>query len=340
MRGTPISVIRRAVPGLKLTQNGTSRQPIPVRRSIEQLVGYPQQPGEGCEIVRSKVALTALIICLTGCASAPAPQTLADQPATETATPQMERFSLGETLAAGTAIAIDNPYGNVGLRFGGYEHQVELQAVRQQAEGIAPIAVEPAMVDGRWLLAPRLPQGQLLAEGQRLDVVVFIPEGHTVEVLTESGAVDARGVHDQLNIRSRSGDISVRGSHGPVNAETASGQIEIALGKAPAGSLQRLITKTGNIIVAVNDGLDATVALATSGVFATEYSLQVEHLQGQEPNKQAVTSVGTDAARVELLSNRGEIRLLRRADYTPAVAVGVEGKALNGEKKMNRAQAP
>ena len=295
--------------------------------------------------MRSTVALAALIASLTGCANAPTPMAAADQlpteqAATAAALPQMERLTLGETLAPGIPVVVDNPYGNVGLRFGGFEHRLELQAVRQQPTAAAQINLEPALVDGRWLLAPRLPAGELLADGQRLDVVVFVPEGHSVSVATELGAVDARGVRADLDIRSTAGDISVRGTQGAVNAQTGTGQIEIALGPAPQGSLQRLVTKSGNIIVGVDDGLNASVALATSGLFATEYSLQVQHLQGQEPNKQAIATVGTVAARVELSSARGEIRLLRRADYTPAVAVGEGEKSFEGEKKMNRAQAP
>jgi len=290
--------------------------------------------------VRSTIALGVVLLTFAGCASSPATAPALTTTEVDPAVPQMERLTLSETLQAGVPVEIDNPYGNVGLRFGGYAHRVEVQAVRQEPAEVEAIRIEPQTADGRWLLAPRLPAGTLIAEGQRLDVVVFVPDGHAVTVVTERGAVDARGLHSDLTIRSTAGELAIRGTKGTVNAQTGSGQIEIALGQAPVGSVQRLSTKTGNIIVGVDDGLNADVALSTSGVFATEYSLQVEHMQGQEPNKQAIATVGTAAARVELSSARGEIRLLRRASYTPAVAVGVGDKSFEGEKEMKRAQAP
>lgn len=291
--------------------------------------------------MRLIVALIVSIAAIGGCASTsttPAPDAQADL--ADPAEPRMDRLTLSDTLAQGTDVVIDNPYGNVGLRFGGYEHRIDVQAVRQQPEAAIEIALQPRVIDGRWTLAPRLPAGVLLAQGQRLDLVAFVPEGHGVTIVTESGSVDARGVRGNLDIRSTAGDIAVRGTKGAVNAQTGTGLIEVALGTAPPGSLQRLATRSGNIVVGVDDGLNASVAMATSGVFATEYSLQVEHRQGQEPNKQAIASVGTDAARVELSSARGEIRLLRRADFTPATAVGAGDKSFQGEKKMNQAQAP
>lgn len=339
MRARATNVIHRAVPGLKLTQSGTSRLALLARQHLD-VKQMNHKPQGGCEIVRSTIALGVVLVTLAGCVISPTSYAEVAQPQPDPAQPKMERFTLTETLPAGAPIKIDNPYGNVGLRFGGYANRVEVQAVRQKPPSAKLIAVEPRMEEGRWVLAPRLPADTLIAAGQRLDIVVFIPNAHPVVVLTERGAVDARGLHSDLTIRSTAGDLAIRGTQGAVTAQTGSGGIEIALGQAPAGSVQKLSTTTGNIIVGVDDGLNADVALSTSGVFATEYSLQVQHLQGQEPNKQASATVGTAAARVELSSARGEIRLLRRASYTPAVAVGVGEKTIEGEKDMNRAQAP
>ncbi|NJK42463.1 MAG: hypothetical protein HC937_01605, partial [Aquincola sp.] len=68
--------------------------------------------------------------------------------------------------------------------------------------------------------------------------------------------------------------------------------IEVTLedGARP-GSMQRIASRTGTVAVNVSDKLDAEVRLSTSQQFATDYSLTVRHLDGQEPNKTAVAVV-------------------------------------------------
>jgi hypothetical protein len=229
---------------------------------------------------------------------------------------QLVRLDLTATLTDGTPVAVDNPYGDVRLRFGGYEHVLEIHAVTQQPDAAAVIALEPSIDNDRYLIAPRLPAGTLLAQGQRLDLVVFVPLGHAIAVRTERGAIESRSIRADLDLQSTSGDIAVRGTRGRVNARTGPGSIEASLGPAPAGSEQVLATTTGNIRLAVDDELNARLKLATSAVFATEFSLQVEPQPGQEPNKTAVAVVGKEQASIKVESRRGEIRLLRWIGFT------------------------
>ena len=92
-------------------------------------------------------------------------------------------------------------------------------------------------------------------------------------------------------------------------------------GKKPAaGSRQRLETTTGTIIAAFADSNNLALAVETSAPIATEYSLSIERLIGAEPNKRARLAVGQPAAELEIHSKRGEVRLLRRAAFTPVVA--------------------
>ena len=249
-----------------------------------------------------------------------------------------ERINRLEQLPAGLPVVVDNPYGDVRLRFGGYEDQVEIQGVLQQPDGAARIELTPVQDTANWRLQPRLPAGTVLAEGQRLDLVLFVAEGHSVTVSTENGLIEARGLKDLLNARSRNGSIRVRGIRGAMALETEFGEIEVALEQAPPGSQQRLRTRTGAITVGVTDDLNARIELATSAAFATEFSLQVQHLNGQEPNKHAQAVVGEPLADLEIGSLRGEIRLLRRsASFVPVSAVGAP---LSGESEMKRSQAP
>ncbi len=268
------------------------------------------------------------------------PQTIAEGEAGGEFEPVIEgeRVNLITQLSPGTPVLIDNPYGDVRLRFGGYQHEVELHGVLQQPAGAAPIVTAPTQDDTGWQLVPRLPEGAILADGQRLDVVLYVAEGLPVRVITESGLIEVRGIKANLSARSRSGNIRVRGVSGVVDLETDDGRIEAAMEQAPTGSHQRLRTRTGPIITGIADDLNSRIMLSTSGVFGTEYSLQVEHLSGQEPNKRAQAVVGEPRADLEIGSLRGEIRLLRRAAaFVPVSAVGAGSF---GENEMKRSQAP
>lgn len=220
-------------------------------------------------------------------------------------------------LPAGQAIQVDNAHGSVYLRFGGYEHQLDIRSTVQQPEGAAVIAFQPVARDGRFEAVPRLPDGIALAEGQRIDLVLYIPQGHPVMVRTLHGVIESRGVKSDLDLGTDSGDIAVRGTDGTVQARTGDGRIDVSLeGRARPGSLQRMTSRTGSIAVYVSDKLDAELRMSTSHQFATDYSLAVERRDGEEPNKIATAVVGTpkpgqDKAQIVLESLISEIRLLR-----------------------------
>ena len=243
--------------------------------------------------------------------------------------PQEETITMAEPLRrddtfklpAGQAIQVDNAYGSVYLRFGGYEDQLDIRSTVQQPEGAATIAFQPAARDGRFEVTPRLPDGVALAQGQRIDLVLYVPKGHPLIVRTGFGVIESRGVKSDIDLGTGTGDIAVRGTDGTVQARTSEGKIEVTFeGTARPGSVQRLSSRTGNIAVIVSDALNAEVRLSKSQQFATDYSLAVEHLDGKEPNKIATAVVGTpksgkDKAQVVLETLVSEIRLQRRGVF-------------------------
>jgi hypothetical protein len=265
---------------------------------------------------------TAIAVCGLAIALV-APSSLAAQSAEPEAETMREPIRRDDSfkLPAGQAIHIDNPYGSVYLRFGGYEDQLDIRSTVQQPEGAAAIAFEPAAGDGRFNIAPNLPQGVALAEGQRIDLVLYVPKDHPVTARSTSGLIESRGLKSDIDLGTEAGDIAVRGTEGTVQARTVDGKIEVTLeGGARPGSLQRLSSRTGNIAVIVSDKLDAEVVLSTSQQFATDYSLNVEHRDGREPNKIATARVGapksgSDKAQVVLESLVGEIHLMRRGVF-------------------------
>jgi hypothetical protein len=224
-------------------------------------------------------------------------------------------------LPAGQAIQVDNAYGSVYLRFGGYEDQLDIRSTVQQPEGAAAIDFQPVERDGSFVVVPRLPAGVALAEGQRIDLVLYVPKGHPVTARSVFGVIESRGLKSDIDLGTDTGDIAVRGTDGTVQARTSEGKIEVTFeGTARPGSIQRLSSRTGNIAVIVSDKLDAEVRLSTSQLFSTDYSLIVEHLDGKEPNKIATAVIGApksgkEKAQVVLESLVSEIRLQRRGVF-------------------------
>lgn len=245
----------------------------------------------------------------------------ADRASAAAAVPEPIRRDLSFTLPQGQPILVENPFGSVYLRFGGYEHQLDIRATIQQPTGAAEFSFAPVAVDGSFRVVPALPQGAMLATAQRIDLVLYVPEKHALRVRTDAGVIEARGLKSDVVLNSNSGSITLRGIEGLVQAESGSGRIEAALGDNPSdGAYQRIATRTGDITVGMGDGFNSEVQLASSGVFATEFSLQVTHRDGEEPNKRAVSVVGKpkpgkQKAVLVLESLRGEIRMYRRAVF-------------------------
>lgn len=223
------------------------------------------------------------------------------------------RFAQKLTLPPGKAITVVNDFGDVHLRFGGFANELELTAVAQAPAGAAVPEVRYDAQNGQF--GAYLAQGAAAAGGQRADLVAFVPEGHAVSVQTLSGNVEVRSVRADVTIRSNSGAISLRGVRGAIDAQTGSGGIEVAFVDDAVAPTQRLQTSTGTIIASFGAQADARVNLASSGLFGTEFSVEIEALPGQEPNKSGVVRLGNAQKQIDIQSKRGELRLYRRSAF-------------------------
>lgn len=280
-------------------------------------------------MLRSAAALVAAGLLLCACAS---PKTADKSLPVETPSNApvaaaldldalLVRLDHKDALAANVPIHINNPYGDVRLRFGGYEHVVELHVTEQRPNADLPGFSYRHQMDGdAYVIAPQLSAGATLHATARTDLVVFVPLGHAVRVVTARGLVEGRGVKGDVHVRSEAGNIMLRGTAGLVDLHTDSGSIEVALEDALISSQQRLSTLTGAITAVLADTANVAVSLASSAPLTTEFSLDIERLPGQEPNKQARAEIGKPAAALQIHSKRGEIRLLRRAAFTPVAS--------------------
>jgi hypothetical protein len=225
------------------------------------------------------------------------------------------RLSEKRTLSKALPVSIQNDFGDVRLRFGGFADVLEVSAVAQAPIGSATPLLHFDEQTG--VLSTRLPAGTAPVKGQRIDVVVFAPLGHLLSANTLTGLIEARGVRGDVSVTSLSGAITARGVQGAIRAQTGSGSIEVNFVDGVAGA-QSLRTSTGQITAAFGPKANVQLALATSGLFASEFSLVVTPKSGQEPNKTATASLGpggTTVGNIEISSKRGELRLYHRQEF-------------------------
>ncbi len=210
-----------------------------------------------------------------------------------------------ETIEAGGRVRVVNPTGNIYARFGGYDNVVEVLATIQRPEGST----------GRDVSVARSGAGlDLTVSGKasgRVDLVIFVPLGATLDARTQDGRIEIKGLRGDVIASSIKGDIWIRSVEGRVQAKTARGEISAALATGVTPKRQDFTTVTGDIEIYLREDANMRVTLATSGEISTDFSMQIEHRRFEEPGKHAVAVVGRGGPELFLSSKRGRIRLLR-----------------------------
>ncbi len=137
----------------------------------------------------------------------------------------------------GSAIRVDNAFGDVRLRHGGSEGNLEVAAILQQlsidgSKLVLSVDVtdDAAVVtivryDHEGNPAPQAPRG----DKARADLAIMVPEGFPIRVETDNGLIEARGVRTDIDLNTSGGTIRVAQHHGGINARSEGGTMEITL---------------------------------------------------------------------------------------------------------------
>ena len=223
-----------------------------------------------------------------------------------------------EEIGPGETIRVVNPLGDIRARFGGYENQVEILATLQYTEQPASIPeVTLNRADGGIDVSTRWAPGEEAGPG-RVDLVVFVPRGATLDARTEDGLLEAKGLKSDLIASSRQGEIRIRSIQGRVNAKSSRGAISAALEAGVTEQPQAITTETGDIEVYLWEDASMQVQLSTSGEISTDFTIEIEHRRFEEPGKHGRATIGEDGPSLALESKRGRVRLLRQQrDFDP-----------------------
>ena len=255
---------------------------------------------------RGGILLPYVAVVLLSGGPAPTEDTTADE------TWKKESAQWFETIRPGATIRIVNPVGGVYARFGGYENRVELLSTTQRQEtDPGPVVSSSPTESGLDVVVRPGPARDPGSPPSRVDLVVFVPLGASLDAQTEDDQIQIKGVKGNVIASSGTGDVWIRAVEGSVRAKSARGDLSVALETGATRESQDFTTETGNIEVHLWEDADLAVRIATSGEISTDFSLQIEHLRGEEPGKRAVAVVGDGGPELILNSKRGRVSLLR-----------------------------
>ena len=125
-----------------------------------------------------------------------------------------QRFSWRGEIAGSRVLRVQNPFGDVRLRYGGDAGQVEVAAVMQQlrSDGVYLVTRTEEhdgvlVVSVDWASKPGLPLS-LRPEGDlsRAGLAVLVPRAVTTIVDAPNGLVETRGIHGDVELHTESGD--------------------------------------------------------------------------------------------------------------------------------------
>lgn len=228
---------------------------------------------------------------------------------------KIEKYTWKKVTDAKT-VKVENPIGDIRLRFGGYKDEFEVIAMVQHLETVGQIRVKEVIENGTYYLGVERfdkASGEVIKliqdDKSRVDFTVFVPLGRTIFAETDAGLAEARKMRDPTHLSSQSGQIFLRDNKNIINAKTVSGEIIANLVSIDSDQEQTFVTETGLVDIWVAEDAKQTVTLATSGDIISEFSTTMERNLANEPNKKVTINTNGGGSRITATSKRGQLAL-------------------------------
>jgi len=170
-------------------------------------------------------------------------------------------------------------------------------------------------------------EGEIRVQTTQGDIAVRGGRG-VVSLSSTNGEVELEGAQGRITAQSVSGSVTVVDAMGEITAETTSGSVTLDRVRSASveastvsgsvyytGTIEDdgryfLSTHSGNVVLAVPEGFNATVSAATfSGNFESAFPVTLTGTRSR--GRQFDFTLGTGSARVELESFSGNIELRR-----------------------------
>jgi hypothetical protein len=140
----------------------------------------------------------------------------------------------------------------------------------------------------------------------RADMVVYVPEGATLEATTLRGIVEARRLKGSVDAETLDGEIRVEAA-GAVRARSSGGSITAVLGDATTPSL--IETRTGTAWVSLLEGSDYRLIVEPGGNVTSQIPLKEE---SAAPRRRLTALGGAAVTPVVVRSDWGDVEIVKR----------------------------
>jgi hypothetical protein len=286
-------------------------------------------------LVRSHAWWVLFLCGVVVCSANPVvSQSVSPTPSPTAAADPVERASWRGELTGSSLLEVSNPFGDLRLRYGGTGRLLEVAVALQQLdpagsrlELVVNDNDDPTTVRVVRTAAAEPPPATHGEDPSRADMVVLVPRGIAVRARTDRGLAESVGLESDIDLETTAGRIRVRSTRGRVTAHSDRGEISAMLLSGVTKAPQRFSTVTGSIEVWVTDTCAFDVALATSGRLITDFSMQVEHRDREEPDKLGTARVGAGGQPLELRSLRGDLSIRRLVEPDQLAVAPAQGAA-------------
>ncbi len=212
-------------------------------------------------------------------------------------------------------LRVFNDYGDIRARFAGDRNaavSAVIQRLGESGVGVTVerrgevVAVHVAYPPGRVKDAEAQPAK---AAHDRADLVVFVPEGVSLEAHTFRGMVEARKVRSDLRATTRDGSIFAL-TTGAVSARSDSGAITVFVGPSASGTAPLVLeSRSGAIEVTLPEkGGDFDLRAETAGAIESDVQLTRAERDGRHV---ATGTAGTGGRALVISSETGKVALLK-----------------------------
>lgn len=236
---------------------------------------------------------------------------------------KIEHLEWQGMLDSDLALELVNPHGDLRVRSGGDDEEIEVLAVLQRhaddprdAEiSVVPAAsgdeaahrIEIVIPTTSEALPEPLPDAW---RKRRIDMTVIVPAGTELSLATDRGTIQAKGLSAPVVARSSHGDIQLVSSAG-LDARSDYGSLRVELKGSLWSPAPRLSGRTGTIRLRLPHGARFRAELASRGDITTDYSIDIER-QGQTAIKHGRVETDPRGPLLTLESERGDLQILEQ----------------------------
>jgi uncharacterized protein YdbL (DUF1318 family) len=208
----------------------------------------------------------------------------------------------------GEEIVINNPYGNVRMRYGGENNAIEYIAIIQNLEKNVHLSVNIDTKESNKIIftvVDDINKEEIHGIKSRLDITFFIPKNKNLYVETIGGLIEAKGLIANINAISTNGNIVLNKIKGYLNSINNAGKTDITITQIKEKSTQSFISQTGDVNVWVNRKANYLIEVSTSSDIISDFSMKIENFYNQEPNKKGLIKLNKKKSKIIIKSKRG-----------------------------------